>query len=78
MADLTASAERHLYETDRPAWLAYVAPRKAEQLRNTRDEALGGAWSDLPRDYQRAVWLLLDAETQGRIRAVRNVEKDAA
>jgi len=47
-------------------------------LRNTRDEALGGAWSDLPRDYQRAVWLVLDAETQGRIRAVRNVEKDAA
>jgi len=78
MADLTASAERHLYETNRPAWLKHVAPRMAEQLRNTRDEALGGAWADLPRDYQKAVWLVLDAGTQQRMRAVRDAERKVA
>lgn len=71
MNALTASAERALYDSDRPAWLREVAPRMAERLANVRDEVLGGAWSDLPRDYQRAVWLVLDEPTKDRIRAAR-------
>jgi hypothetical protein len=72
VSGLTPSAERHLYDTDRPAWLRYVAPRMAAVLADTGDDAaLGDTWARLPRDYQRAVWPQLDDPTQDRIRAVR-------
>jgi hypothetical protein len=69
---LTTSAERHLYDTDRTAWLRHAAPRMAAVLADTGDDAaLGDSWARLPRDYQRAVWRELDDPTQDRIRAAR-------
>lgn len=74
MSELTASAERALFETNRPAWLAYVAPRMATRLRamtDVPDVTLSDAWGFLQRDYQRAVWVLLDEPTRTRIRNAR-------
>lgn len=72
MADLTPSAERELHDTNRPAWLEYVAPRMAQRLREIdRDSTLADAWGFLQRDYQHAVWALLDAAMRQRIRDAR-------
>lgn len=72
MADLTPDAERVLHDTDRPAWLKYVAPRMAQRLREfDADASLADAWAFLQRDYQRAVWALLDEPMRARIRNAR-------
>jgi len=74
MTDLSSSAERHLHDTDRPAWLAYVAPRMAvrlSEMADVPDATLADTWGFLSRDYQRAVWPLLDDAMRDRIRAAR-------
>lgn len=83
MRELSASEERALFETDRPAWLRYVAPRMAERLQSmvdVPDATLADTWGFLSRDYQRAVWPLLDEATRTRIRRARTavLAKDAA
>lgn len=72
-APLTYAQERALYDRDPAAWRAYAAPRLAAALARSND--IGLSWSILTRDTQRLVWPLLDAETQGRVRAAR---EDAA
>lgn len=74
MLDLSPSAERALFDADRPGWLAYVAPRMAKRLQemtDVPDATLADTWGFLSRDYQRAVWPLLDDATRDRIRAAR-------
>lgn len=78
MSELSASAERALYDSDRPAWIAYVAPRMAAGLAGLADEVIGPTWAALARDYQRAVWAHLDDTTRERIRAARDAATDAA
>lgn len=65
--------ELELYKTDRPKWLAIVAPKQAEHVTdNTYDDAaLAGAWAGMQRDYQSAVWALLDDAGRDRVRRVR-------
>ena len=63
--------ERALYETDRVAWLTYVAPNMARKLAVEPDAKLGATWARIPRDYQTAVWPLLDEPRRQRIRKLR-------
>jgi hypothetical protein len=62
-----------LYETDRPAWLATVAPKQAARIADdTYDDAsLAYAWASMQRDYQTAVWALLPEAQKQRIRMLR-------
>ena len=78
-AAVTPSQEFALYHADRTAWLKLVAPRMAARLRATVVEQLPTAWSELARDYQRAVWPLLGDVTQeaiklGRLSKIRTVQ----
>lgn len=68
---LTPDQERDLYESDRVAWLAYVAPGTATKIASEPDSSIGHAWATLPRDYQRAVWPHLHTTTRERIRRAR-------
>lgn len=77
MTELTASQERALYESDRPAWLTYVAVRMAEQLRAADDASITTRWGALPRDYQCAVWKRLTPATRNRIRVLRALAQAA-
>ena len=63
--------ERALYETDRVAWLNYVAPSMARKLAVEPNATLGATWARIPRDYQTAVWPLLDETQRQRIRKLR-------
>jgi len=78
-AAVTPSQEFALYHADRTAWLKLVAPRMADRLRAMAAEQLPAAWGELARDYQRAVWPLLDGVTQeaiklGRVPEIRAVK----
>jgi len=64
--------ERSLYETDRDAWLAYVAPRMARRIAAASDEQIKRDWTRTPRDYQTVVWQHLDDTQRARIRKLRN------
>jgi hypothetical protein len=63
--------ELALYQTDRPAWLQQVAPRMARKLEAMNDNELANTWTTLARDYQRAVWGVMDQTTQSRVRKAR-------
>jgi hypothetical protein len=63
--------ELTLYQTDRPVWLQQVAPRMARKLEAVNDNELAKEWATLARDYQRAVWAVMDGATQSRVRKVR-------
>ncbi len=65
-AKLTPSEERALYETDRPAWLAYVAASFAQKLLAGGAHSIRTAWSLIDRDYQTALWRTLN-ETEKAI-----------
>lgn len=65
--------ELTLYQTDRPAWLQQVAPRMARKLEAMSDNELANEWATLARDYQRAVWGVMDGATQSRVRKARAV-----
>lgn len=67
--------ELDLYESDRTKWLVWVAPRMAQRLTTWPDATLGDTWARIPRDYQMAVWALLDDATRERIKRIR---KEAA
>lgn len=69
--DITGSRELDLYHNDRPAWLKHVAPRMAARLRDMPQAKLAEEWPQLPRDYQRAVWAVLDDTTREAIRLAR-------
>lgn len=69
--DITGSQELDLYRNDRPAWLKLVAPRMAARLRDMPRAKLADEWPQLPRDYQRAVWAVLEATTREAIRLAR-------
>ena len=68
---MEAIDELSLHETDRVAWLAYVAPNMARKLAVEPDATLGATWARIPRDYQTAVWPLLDEPQRQRIRKLR-------
>lgn len=68
---ITGSGELDLYWNDRPAWLKLVAPRMAAKLRGMSGRELADEWSCLGRDYQRAVWAVLDEATREAIRRAR-------
>lgn len=70
-AVVTPSQEFSLYHADRPAWLTLVAPRMAARLRDMSPNKLADEWSQLPRDYQCAVWAVLDNITREAIRLAR-------
>lgn len=65
------TTERALYESDRATWLAQAAPRCAARLALCNDADLAEQWTFLSRDYQLAVWNLLDEAMRTRVRAVR-------
>lgn len=67
---MTPSAERHLHDTDRDAWLRYVAPRLRVKL--FQHPSLALAWATLERDTQRAVWALLDDGDRAKVRTARD------
>ena len=69
--DITGSRELGLYHNDRPAWLKLVAPRMTMRLRDMPQATLADEWPQLPRDYQRAVWAVLDSTTREAIRLAR-------
>jgi hypothetical protein len=64
--------ERALYETDRTAWLAHIAPRAALRIAAASDEQVQRDWQRTPRDYQTAVWQHLDETQRARIRKLRS------
>lgn len=68
---LTVGQEFALYQKDRPAWLAIVAPRMAKLLRERERAFIAEMWGSLARDYQRAVWLVADEVTREAIRLAR-------
>ncbi|MGN6314569.1 MAG: hypothetical protein ACTHMO_12530 [Rhodanobacteraceae bacterium] len=68
---MTPSAEMRLYQTDRAGWLAHVAPRRAAQMAAMDGDALNRAWTELPRDYQCAVWAKLPESERARLRGLR-------
>lgn len=69
---MDAIDELTLHDTDRAAWLAYVASNMARRLAETPDATLGVLWARIPRDYQTAVWPHLDEAQRQRIRKLRN------
>lgn len=68
---MTPGEERQLYETDRAAWIKYVAPKLAKQIETMTDEQINQTWSLTPADYKSAVWALLSGEQQARVRTIR-------
>lgn len=70
-AVIQGSQELDLYWNDRPAWLTLVTPRMAEHLRNAPADELADRWGVLARDYQRAVWAVLDDVTREAVRMAR-------
>ena len=68
---VTPSEEAKLSKSDRQAWIAFVSPRMAASLSRMDDEAIARTWPTMGRDYQTAVWPLLSAEDQARVRKVR-------
>lgn len=67
----TPSQEFALYHADRPAWLKLIALRMAAKLRDMSLEKLADEWPQLPRDYQHAVWAVLDDTTREAVRLAR-------
>lgn len=65
------SRELDLYWNDRPAWLKLVAPRMAARLRAVPDDQISDIYGCLPRDYQVAVWAVLDDLTREAIKLAR-------
>jgi len=65
--------ETELYCTDRPAWIALVAPRMVARIADpsSDDAMLAYAWTGMARDYQTAVWALLDEASKERIKRIR-------
>lgn len=70
-AELSLDQQLALYDTDRAAWLAYMAPRMAALLTAGSDQDAAIRWPLMGREYQRAVWARLDRQTRKRIRAIR-------
>jgi hypothetical protein len=68
---MTPAENMQLWITDRPAWIAEAAPRCAAYLASGREAVLHG-WPILARDYQLAVWPLLDEATKDTIRQTRS------
>jgi hypothetical protein len=68
--------ELEVYQTDRPNWLAIVAPKQAARISDdTYDDAvLASVWAAMPRDYQVAVWQLLDESARTRVKSLRAPE----
>jgi hypothetical protein len=65
------SDEYALYQQDREAWIAHVAPRMAERIAAMPDAEVADTWPRLSREYQLAVWELLDTDQRRRVRAAR-------
>lgn len=63
--------ELTLYQTDRQAWLARVAPTMPAVIDASTDDELARAWPMMGRDYQQAVWAHLDEAQRERVRRVR-------
>jgi hypothetical protein len=70
--------EHHLFKTDRSAWIAIAAPRLAKRIADMTDSQLNHAWDMTGEDYKRAVWALLDATQQARVRDARGTKRRAA
>jgi hypothetical protein len=68
---MTPAEEYALYESDYATWLVQAAPRCAVRLALCNDADLTEQWELLSRDYQLAVWNLLDEAMRTRVRAVR-------
>jgi len=66
---MSPSAERRLYDKDRPAWIEYTAPRLALRLMEASD--IGLMWELLCRESQRAVWAHLGEADRATIRTAR-------
>jgi len=64
--------ELALFNTNRPAWLAHVAPPLAERMPEMSDAQLNDTWERMPDDYRRAVWPHLDEGQRARIRTLRS------
>lgn len=62
--------ELTLYHTDRPTWLALVAPRMPAVIDANTDEELAQSWRLMERDFQRATWDQLNNEQRTRLRRV--------
>lgn len=62
--------ELTLHDTDREAWLGYVAPQMARRIATEPDGTLADTWSRIPRDYQKAVWQHLDETQRERVRRI--------
>lgn len=60
-----------LYYSDRPAWLAAVAPRMPDVVDANVDAELAVSWSLMQRDFQAATWQQLNADQRARIKRVR-------
>jgi len=78
---MTPNEERTLQETDRAAWVAYVAPSMANGIALMDDDGVNRSWSAMGRDYKAAVWELLDETNKARItrlRAPKNVKRGRA
>ena len=69
---MTPNDERNLHDTNRYSWIAYVAPSMAASLKKMDACGIGRTWPMMPRDYQKAVWCLLDEATRERVKSVRN------
>lgn len=63
--------ELALHNTDRGAWLAYVAPNMARKIATDTDEQVQRDWPRIPQDYKAAVWSLLPEAQRERVRALR-------
>lgn len=62
--------ELMLYHTDRPAWLALVAPKMPAVIDANTDAELAQSWRVMGRDFQRATWDQLNDEQRARLRRV--------
>lgn len=60
-----------LYQADRPAWLAAVAPYMRDVVDTNTDAELAVAWALMRRDFQAATWARLSDEQRSRVKRVR-------
>lgn len=62
--------ELAMYRSDRPAWIALVAPQMPDVIDANTNAELAPAWRAMGRDFQRATWDQLNNEQRTRLRRV--------
>ena len=74
---IDATADRALYESDRPAWIAAAAPRAARAIATYGDDTARTFWPLIGQDYKAAIWRLLDRPARMALRKALDGAKAA-